>query len=120
MRRNEEHQIQTAIIRWARLNENRIPALRWLYAVPSGGHRHVAVAVKLKAEGVRRGIPDLFLPYPANGLHGLYVEVKTDKGRLTPEQAEFMAYAIERGYGYKVVRSCQEFGDAVCGYVGAA
>jgi hypothetical protein len=114
---NGEHLIQSACVRWAQYNERNIPALKWLYAVPSGGHRHVAVAVKLKAEGVRRGISDLCLPFPAHGMHGLYLEVKTEKGRLTPEQAEFGAYLVANGYGFKVVRSCQDFVDAILGYI---
>lgn len=111
--KHEEHNIQAAIIRWARYNEVNFPALKWLYAVPSGGHRHVAVAVKLKAEGVRRGIPDLFLPCPTQSRHGLYIEVKTEKGVLTPEQREFRQYALENKYEHTVVRSVDEFEKAI-------
>ena len=32
------------------------------FAIPNGGHRHPAVAAKLKAEGATPGVPDLFIP----------------------------------------------------------
>ena len=56
-----EHQLQ------ASLCEYLAHALRpdcYVYAVPNGGARHIRVAVKLKAEGVRRGVPDLHIMMP--------------------------------------------------------
>lgn len=43
-----------------------VPELRWLHAIPNGGYRDKVTAGKLKAEGVKRGIPDVFLPLPLN------------------------------------------------------
>lgn len=53
-----------------------VPELRWLHAIPNGGYRDKITAGKLKAEGVKRGIPDIFLPLPIIGYAGLYVELK--------------------------------------------
>ena len=53
-----EHDEQVLIFKWARLSEGRWPELALLFAIPNGGHRHKAVAAKLKAEGVRAGVPD--------------------------------------------------------------
>jgi hypothetical protein len=115
--RHPEHDIQAACIRWCAYHETAIPALVWLHAIPNGGARHPAVAMKLKAEGVKKGIPDLFLPYPCGGKHGLYIEVKSAKGRLTPEQTVFSEYAIAHGYGFAVVHDVPEFIDAIFEYV---
>jgi hypothetical protein len=71
-----EHDEQCAVIAWADAMRSRWPELDLLYAIPNGGKRDVAVAVKLKAEGVKAGIPDLHLAAMRGGYGGLYVEMK--------------------------------------------
>lgn len=87
-----------------------VPELEWLHAIPNGGPRDGFSGALLKAEGVKKGIPDLFLPlpmrFPAGDVRycGLYIEMKRPKskgkakGALKAEQTEFIAYA--RGVGY--------------------
>ncbi|MFI3270839.1 MAG: VRR-NUC domain-containing protein, partial [Pseudomonadota bacterium] len=65
----------------------------------NGGHRHIAVASKLKAEGVKAGIPDLFLPVPRGELHGLYIEMKAQGGKVSPAQKAMMKALKGQGYG---------------------
>lgn len=103
-----------------------VPELRWLHAIPNGGYRDKVTAGKLKAEGVKRGVSDMFLPlpmlsklpsgHPMFAYHGLYIEMKRPRvekegkrkpriiaqseGELSDEQTEFVAYA--RGVGYAV------------------
>lgn len=58
-----------------------------IHAIANGGHRHIAVAVKLKAEGVLSGIPDLYIP-----AWNLWIEVKTTTGKLSHAQKQCIAY----------------------------
>ena len=44
--------------------EGRHPQLALIFAIPNGGKRHIGTARKLKAEGVRSGVPDIFLACP--------------------------------------------------------
>lgn len=53
---------------------------------------------KLKRMGVTKGVLDFHLAFPCNGYHGLWVELKVGKGRLEPEQKEFIQRKNERGY----------------------
>jgi hypothetical protein len=74
---------------------------RWglLLAIPNGGMRSKAMAGKLKAEGVRAGVPDLFLPVSVGSYHGLWLEMKTRTGgRLSPEQVSWIAHLRLQGY----------------------
>jgi len=87
-----EHDEQVALFNILALYENKYPVLKWIFAIPNGGKRHPATAVKLKAEGVKRGIPDVCIPYPAGGWSGAYVEMKFGKGRLTKEQKAFIDF----------------------------
>lgn len=94
-----EHEEQCAVMRWAEIIEPLHPELALLFAIPNGGHRHKAVAGKLRASGVRRGVPDLCLPVARLGYHGLYLELKRAKGgRLSPEQAWWRAELERQGY----------------------
>lgn len=89
-----EHQIQCAVIDYCAVKGYPV------FAIPNGGDRHVAVAVKLKKEGVRPGVPDLFFPEARDGYHGLFLEMKTPKGKLSEHQ-KFWCHILEQA-GYLV------------------
>jgi len=68
-----------------------------IFAIPNGEKRAITVAKRLKAEGVVRGIPDLFIPQ-----FNLWVEMKRiTGGRLSPEQKGMITYL--EGIGQKVI-----------------
>ena len=105
--KNNEHLAQTLLIKWFRL---QYPLMaKCLFAIPNGGARHIGTALKLKAEGVTAGVSDLFLMIPANGLHGLFLEMKADKSaRLQQNQIDFLNLAESMGYGAEVAYGFQE------------
>jgi hypothetical protein len=99
-----EHAEQAALFRWAEFARARLPELALLHAIPNGGHRHKATAARLKAEGVKRGVPDVCLPVARNGAHGLYIELKTERGKATPEQLGWIRALRRQGYVAEVCR----------------
>ncbi len=99
-----EHEEQKALFRWAEVAQYRHPELALLYAIPNGGHRHKAVAAKLKAEGVRKGVPDICLPVPRGRWHGLYIEMKTPTGTVRLEQKRWLSALRSQGYDAVVCR----------------
>jgi VRR-NUC domain len=96
--RELEHAEQVRVIGWARLVERDVPALALLFSIPNGGKRSKAVAGKLKAEGVKAGVSDLFLPFAARGYHGIFIEQKTKEGRLSETQMDFLEDVSQQGY----------------------
>ena len=102
--RDSEHVEQVALMRWATFARARFPELVLLYAVPNGGHRHKATAARLKAEGVKRGVPDVCLPVARSGAHGLYIEIKTERGKATSEQLGWIRALRRQGYVAEVCR----------------
>lgn len=106
-----EHSEQVSLIRWWSLVHNSfgIPE-QLLFAIPNGGERNIVVAARLKAEGVRAGIPDLFLAVPRNGYSGLFVEMKKAKGgRVSDAQKASLEMLNKAGYAVTV---CHGFPEA--------
>jgi len=114
-----EHELQKACVRWFTLQYPEIKDL--LIAIPNGGQRNVIVAAKLKAEGAKAGVPDLVLAVPDSPFHwehaGLWIEMKTAKGRLQPSQKEYLKKLAYHGYAVAVCRSFDEFRATVKQYL---
>lgn len=115
--RQGEHAEQAALMRWAMFARARLPELALLYAIPNGGHRHKATAARLKAEGVKRGVPDVCLPVSRGGIHGLYVELKTERGKPTPEQLGWIRALRRQGYAACVCRGWEQARAAIENYL---
>ena len=73
--------------------------LALLHAIPNGGKRSKSEAARMKAAGVKPGVPDMFLPVAREGCHGLYIELKRrDGGRVSTEQTAWMEALARQGY----------------------
>jgi hypothetical protein len=114
-----EHGEQEALISKCEVHYAEHPELRLLFAIPNGGLRDKRTAAKLKAEGVRAGVPDLFLPYPASGYHGLFIEMKRPDGRTSIEQDAWIQVLNLNGYLAVVCKGQDEAWNCLMGYLGA-
>lgn len=101
-RNEQEEREQIAFYNLIRMQEKRLPILRWIFAVPNGGHRLSAVAGKLKAQGVRAGVFDNLIPVPRNGYHGAWIELKIKPNTLSPEQEMFKVAMEAHGYYVRI------------------
>lgn len=105
--RSEQEEQETVIL-WAHAAVVQYPALRRLAAIPNGEKREKQVAARLKRAGTNAGIPDLVLPVPRGGYHGLWIELKTATGRVRPEQEEWLAFLNAVGYRAVVCRGADD------------
>lgn len=122
-----EHTEQTALIDWVHLREDRYPALRLLYAIPNGaklpygknkqGKRFSFQAMRLLAEGLRPGVPDLCLPAPRKDFCGLYIELKVGKNKPTAAQKVFLDALSEQGYLAVVCWGWDDARRVLCEYL---
>jgi len=104
-----EHSEQVALFCWAALNVKKYPMLRWMFAVPNGGFRFKAEAARLKASGVKAGVPDVVLPHPNFKWAGLFIEMKRKVvGRLQDNQGEWIDYLRSVGYRVEICYGWQE------------
>ncbi len=116
-RHNEEHRLQVALFKWAAYASARHPGLKLMFAIPNGGARDAVTGAMLKAEGVKAGVPDIFLPLPAGGYHGLFIELKTAQGRPSPEQREWLMRLRHRGYAAVLCQGLDAAVDTLTRYV---
>jgi hypothetical protein len=108
-----ESKLQIAMVNYFRF---KYPKYH-LFAIPNGGNRSAITGAILKKEGARAGVADLFLMHGNSQFHGLWIEVKTDKGKQSPNQKQFEIDALKCKYEYKVVRSLEEFIIVVTNYL---
>ena len=120
--RISEHDLQVSCVTWFR-NLHRRHAKN-LFAIPNGadlaGHDRIARAKrwqKLEAEGALPGVADLFLAIPSGEYAGLWIEMKTPRGRQSEAQKQFEAAILWAGYGYAMPRSREEFQKVVTQYL---
>lgn len=115
-----------------------LPELALMHAIPNGGYRRGSEASKLKAEGVKAGVLDTFLPVPKPfkfpdpdtgqdgfGMYaGLYVEFKEPKrrnheeGGMSDAQVEFADAVRHQGYCARVSYTWYEAANVVMLYYG--
>lgn len=115
--RMSEADEQIVVIKWANMMASKYPCLKYLFHIPNGGSRNIAEAANLKRMGVKSGVPDLCLPYPSNGYHGLYIEMKTDKGRSTAAQREYIDFLTEQWYKATVCHGASEAINVIWKYL---
>ena len=105
----EEDRIQMAVVLWVNL---KYPDLIFTMApvgVKIGSKiEKMRVGRKNKQLGYRKGWPDLFFAEPRGGFHGLFIELKTKTGRLSPEQRTILVELDSLGYKCAVTRTQME------------
>jgi hypothetical protein len=126
--RRTEHDEQASIIEWASRMQLERPELGLLFAIPNGaklpyrkdahGRRYSPQAQKLKAEGLRSGVPDLFLPVARGGFHGMFIELKVGRNRPSEVQAEYLDRLAEQGYYAAVCWGAEDAIGAILAYLG--
>lgn len=123
-----EHDEQVAVINWAQLMAGQYPELDLLYAIPNGaglqhkvvnGRRFSLEAQKLRAEGMRKGTPDLCLPVARKGWHGLYIELKYGRNKPSEEQEAFLNKLAEQGYLAVVCWGAEDTIETLVDYLSA-
>ncbi len=90
-----ESKEQQALIKWCELRGH---PYNLMFAVPNEGKRSYKCASRMKAEGLKSGVPDLVFPVARGGFHGLFIEMKYGKGKLSDNQDVWLNHLIAQGY----------------------
>lgn len=114
-----EHAEQVLLMQWWALAHKQFGVSeQLLFAIPNGGERNIIVASRMKKEGVRAGVPDLFLAVPKGENHGLFIEMKKPKGgRVSDSQKTCITLLSEVGYKAVVCNGCDAAIKEIMGYL---
>ena len=113
-----EAQEQTALFEWIALAQRVHPELALAHAIPNGGSRNIIEAHNLRLQGVRPGVPDICLPCARKGRHGLYIELKRQKGgRVSVDQKRMLAALREQGYEACVCHGWEDAKNTILEYL---
>lgn len=106
MSRNAEANIQAGVLEFLRVVAPDV----FVFHVPNGGLRSKSEAARLKWQGVVPGVPDLVLVLPdiVKGARVAFFEIKTDKGKLSDDQARVMHWLDDAGAPVWVIRSVED------------
>ncbi|MCD8204979.1 MAG: VRR-NUC domain-containing protein [Coprobacillus sp.] len=97
-----ESKHQQAVFKWTQYVRQKYPDLKLLFHIKNEdamGAKQVAVD---KAMGVKKGVPDLFLPVPRGQYHGLFIEMKNETGRPSDAQKWWGQELKDQGYYWEV------------------
>ena len=101
-----EIQVHKSIVDLLQLSAE--PNVIW-YHPANGEKRNIVTAVRLKRMGVHPGVADLAFVLP-DGRHGrpAFMEIKSAKGRLSPDQKSFRDRCAAIGVPYALVKSLDD------------
>lgn len=112
-----EHIEQSRFFAVLRRMEPLYPQVRGAFAIPNGFLDTKSKRIRATREGVLSGVPDVFIPWPTGGFHGLFLEFKKPGGRVTQAQEEYLNLMRSRGYKAQVVFGLREALEALKEYL---
>ncbi len=119
-----EQKTQLAICEW--LSRQHPDVAQHVVKIDNEGKRTIGGHILAKRMGLHKGASDLFIAWPTNDYHGLWLELKSDiwkgaygkKAKLhLEEQMNFIEKMNVRGYYAKLVVGVDQAIDAIKGYL---
>ena len=104
---------QRQLIQWCRTR----PELQFLFHIPNESVGGQGWLVRNRQMGVKSGVPDLMLPVPSKGYHGLFIEMKTKNGRTSAAQRAWIDALNTFGYLAIVAHGWEEAKCTILNYL---
>lgn len=120
---------QSGLVRSHTESNEQIAAMDWLRAqhpkiaehtLHIGNERKATyyMGYIMKRMGVLKGASDLFMAYPVGVYHGLFVEVKSKRGKPTAEQKSFIDRMRAVGYRAEICYGAEQVINTMKSYLG--
>lgn len=106
--RVSEHDSQVAFISYCRQMARIDPRYGLIWANTNAGKRSVGALKYYIAEGLESGVPDITVACPSGVFPGMFIEMKTEKGKPTDKQKQWLSKLHGAGYRVVICRSTAE------------
>lgn len=93
---------------WISWHLSTSPELLAVFHVANERKTSAYAGARLKRKGVRPGVPDVLGLIPTKDYHGLMIEFKSEKGKLTEKQESMLKLFHALGYCVRLARSADE------------
>jgi len=110
---HEEDKIQMMLVAWFRLQYPKI----LMTISPGGLITNAKSGNKANKMGYSKGTPDLLILQPSGKYHGLLIELKSSKGKASPEQIVWLGKLLEKGYYAHICIGFEEAKSVIDGYL---
>ena len=117
VQQTKEENEQTFLFRWAAFAEGQYPELSLMYHIPNEGKRSKTTGGRLKAQGLKSGVPDVCLPTAHGGYIGLYIEMKVKPNRPTENQKKWLRSLRDVGHLTAVAYDWEEAKNLIEDYL---
>lgn len=117
VQKTSEENEQMCLFRWAEFAEVQYEELKLMYHVPNEGKRSRIAGARLKAQGLKSGVPDVCLPTAHGGYIGLYIEMKVKPNKPTENQKQWLRKLREQGHLTAVCYSWEEAKQLIERYI---
>jgi len=113
MDEHNENWHQRQLIQWCR----QFSWGQFLFHIPNETTGGQGWITRNRQMGCRKGVPDLMLPVPMHGFHGLFIEMKKPGGRMDEMQKRWLKVLEQFGYKAICCKGWEEAKDALQGYM---
>jgi hypothetical protein len=110
-----ESRIQTLMYVWFQNSYRQYGKL--FIKVTNEGKRTAREGMRLKGEGLRPGVPDIFIALPRGPYAGLWIEVKRPGEAPRANQVQMIETLTAQGYRVEVVTSLATFQELINEYL---
>jgi hypothetical protein len=100
-----EQSEQVCFFDYVRLSKQLEP---YIFSIPNEGKRNFYNAKMLVKAGLKKGVSDIFVAIPIQPYHGLFIEMKSVKGKPTKTQLKFQKDVMMKGYMAVICYGCDE------------
>lgn len=116
-----ESKMQSELMKWAAQLSVVYPELELINASLNGIFATGKIKSMMRAQGMKKGYPDIFLPVARTvgkeTYHGLFIELKQKDGRPTKEQLWWNKRLNEEGYMAVFCYGLDDARKIICNYL---